>query len=505
MRFALGSRSSILAALAGGVVALLITVAFRYLLGTKLFAEVALDAATDGPYPEVYSFLLRNLRDLAKPLFYAAVLAAQMVVLVGAWRLTAFLEDGPSSVVPRRAMAAAGIVAAAFLVATGVLELLFDASLGSGTSWPEYLLVTAAAAVTFALSAMLLESLERAGDATDEAKSASRRALLRKAPAAGIGIVGIYLLGREVTGSGKGGTQAARLRGPTPEVTSNDDFYVISKNLIDPKVDGDAWRLRVTGAVAQPLEFDIDAIRALPSIEEYVTLQCISNEVNGDLMGNALWKGVPMRTFLQRIGAQPGARYVWFESEDDYTETVPIDFASQDGVMLAYEMNGVSLPQEHGFPLRLLAPGRYGMKQPKWIRRIVLRTDEDAGYWSKRGWDTEANMKTTTRIDVPRTADPVAGPSFRIEGVAFSGRRGIRTVEVSTDDGTTWRPATLRDPLSLYTWVLWSFDWTDIPVDERVRILARSTDGEGKTQTAEKSVPFPSGASGYPAAVVRTG
>jgi hypothetical protein len=287
-------------------------------------------------------------------------------------------------------------------------------------------------------------------------------------------------------------------------VTSNEDFYVISKNLIDPKVDGDGWRLRVTGAVQKPAEFDIAAIRALPSVEEYVTLQCISNEVNGNLMGNALWKGVPMRAFLQHLGVQTNARYVWFESEDDYTETIPIDFASQDGVMLAYEMNGEVLPQEHGFPLRLLAPGRYGMKQPKWIRRIALRIDEEAGYWSKRGWDTEAAMKTTTRIDVPHTADPVTAPSFRIEGVAFSGRRGIRSVEVSTDDGASWRPATLKDPLSPYTWVLWSFDWTDIPADERVRILARATDGEGKVQTAEKSVPFPSGASGYPAAVVRT-
>ena len=242
----------------------------------------------------------------------------------------------------------------------------------------------------------------------------------------------------------------------------------------------------------------------MPAIEQYATFQCISNEVGGYLMGNALWKGVLLRDFLVAVKPAASARFLWFESTDDYTESLPLDFAALDGVMLAYEMNGVVLPQEHGFPLRLVAPGKYGMKQPKWIRQIALRDEDEDGYWARRGWDTEAAMQTSTRIDVPADGDTLMQRTLRIEGVAFSGRRGIERVEVSIDDGQTWNDAVLRSPLSPYTWVLWHYDWTDIATNTRPQLLARATDGDGVTQTAAKEFPFPKGATGYPQVGVTT-
>src|SRR5215216_5709248 len=189
------SRDSLWAAFAGGVSAILLTVLLRSLLGTKSLAEVALDGATDGPYPEAFSFLLRNLRDLAKPLFYASVLVAQLGVFMTAWRLTARIK-GYHPELPLREIAAALLASAVFIGATLALELFFDARLGSQTSCPEYVAVTAVACGSFALVARLLGSWELRG--STEASSPARRTFLRKAPAIGVGIVGMYLLGREV-------------------------------------------------------------------------------------------------------------------------------------------------------------------------------------------------------------------------------------------------------------------------------------------------------------------
>jgi hypothetical protein len=289
---------------------------------------------------------------------------------------------------------------------------------------------------------------------------------------------------------------------PTDEVTSNEHFYVVSKNLIDPSPSSDKWRVRVGGVSARMLELSYDDILAMPSMDQYTTLQCISNGVGGPLISNALWKGVSLRDLLTRAQPLHTATHVMFRSDDDYTESLPLDFAMKAGVMLAHTMNGERLPQEHGFPLRLLAPGKYGMNQPKWITEIVLLDKEMLGYWGRRGWEPTATMKTSCRIDVPRDFDVVTG-STRILGVAFSGDRGISRVEVSTDDGKSWRDAVLKPALSPYTWVLWYYDWTDIRGEGRVDLQARATDGRGELQSAIKREPYPSGATGNPEVLVQ--
>ena len=500
---AISYKRALWCSMVGAIAAIALSVFLRSLLGTRLLAEVILDATTDGSSPENFSFLLRTLEELARPLLFISVTIGQLAVYLAVWRRTATLTSYIGGIAVRE-FAAVLISAGAFIAATAIVGRLFDAGLGSATSWPEYVLVTLLCSIVFVLITRSLEAWD--ASISGAPADSSRRLFLGKGPALAIGIVGLYVVGAQVLNTRKGGTQQGAHPGrPTPEVTDNEDFYVVSKNLIDPpKVDIAEYRLRVTGAIAEDIELDIDAIRAMPAVEQFATFQCISNEVGGYLMGNALWRGVLMRDFLAAVKPDASARFLWFESTDDYTESLPLDFAALDGVMLAYEMNGVVLPQEHGFPLRLVAPGKYGMKQPKWIRQITLRDDEEDGYWSRRGWDTEAAMQTSSRIDVPENRDVLMQRTVRIEGVAFSGRRGIERVEVSVDNGSTWNDAILREPLSAYTWVLWHYDWQAIPTNTRPRILARATDASGITQTASHAPPFPKGASGYPAIEVKT-
>jgi hypothetical protein len=162
--------------------------------------------------------------------------------------------------------------------------------------------------------------------------------------------------------------------------------------------------------------------------------------------------------------------------------------------MLAYQMNGAPLPDKHGFPLRLLSPGKYGVKHPKWIIEILLLPDEKLGYWQLRGWTQEARMNTSVRIDVP-SRDAAAG-DILIEGISFAGDRGISRVEVSTDGGKNWSDAALQPPLGPYTWVLWQYDWKSARAGETV-LVARATDGEGVLQTDGVTQPFPDGAASY--------
>ncbi len=254
----------------------------------------------------------------------------------------------------------------------------------------------------------------------------------------------------------------------------------------------------MSGLVDNRLAITYEQLLALPARDQYTTLQCISNFVGDELIGNALWRGVSLSSVLTKAGLQPGATHLLFRSDDGYIDSLPLDFAMREQVMLAYEMNGEPLPREHGFPLRLLAPGIYGMKHPKRLTDIVVMDEEVLGFWQQRGWSQTARMNTSVRIDVPGPGSSLDGSPSVVEGIAFSGDRGIAKVEVSDDGGSSWQPAQLKAPLGPDTWVLWRFDWLPSnslrgPVD----LQARATDGAGETQTADRAQPFPSGATGY--------
>lgn len=260
--------------------------------------------------------------------------------------------------------------------------------------------------------------------------------------------------------SGLQGVLATGVPGISPEITSNEAFYQVSKNVVrDPDVNVDRWRLEVVGAVDRPFSLTYDQMRALPATNEYVTLQCVGNPVGGSLIGHADWRGVPVRSLLQQAGVRPGAIDVVFHAADDYTSSLPIAKAIAPGTMLAYEMNSEVLPQGHGFPARLLIPDVLGFKNVKWVTRIEVVDYSFLGYWEERGWANVPSWKTMSRIDVPRAQETLLPGRNYVGGIAAAEERGISRVEVSIDCGSSWNPAVVKSPLGPYSWVLWLYEW----------------------------------------------
>jgi DMSO/TMAO reductase YedYZ molybdopterin-dependent catalytic subunit len=280
-------------------------------------------------------------------------------------------------------------------------------------------------------------------------------------------------------------------------VTSNASFYRIDTVLNVPQVDPDHWRLRVHGQVDHPYELTFAEVLAMPMVEEYVTLQCVSNEVGGPLVGNAKWLGVPLSTLLERAGVHHGADQIVGRSVDYFTVGFPTA-AALDGrtALLAVGMNGEPLPVKHGFPARLVIAGLYGyVSATKWVTELEATTFAayDA-YWVPRGWSQQAPIKTESRIDVPGGTDRVAAGPVSIAGVAWAPTRGIRAVEIQIDGGA-WRPAELAAAISEETWRQWRYRWEASSGDHEIRV--RATDGTGAVQDPHDAPPPPNGASGY--------
>lgn len=293
----------------------------------------------------------------------------------------------------------------------------------------------------------------------------------------------------------------ARIRGLSPVITPVKDHYVVSKNFVDPKVDGTRWKLKLHGLVEHPLELGLSDLRALPAVERSTTLICISNEVGGHLVGNSLWTGVPMRDLLEMAGVKAGASHIALRAADNYIDAFPLAVGQRDGTMVAYLQDGKPLVRAHGFPARVLAPGLYGMKNVKWLMDIEVVDHDVTGYWEQRGWSRTAVVQTMSRIDTPTAT--VLGGDAAIGGIAFAGLRGVKAVQVSVDGGKSWQQATLRPADNRYSWTLWGFEWHADPGEYDV--LVRAVDGRGRLQTAKRSQPLPDGATGYQQLRVRVG
>ncbi len=286
--------------------------------------------------------------------------------------------------------------------------------------------------------------------------------------------------------------------GTRPEFTPLESHYRIDINTVPPIIPAEAWKLRVTGLVERPREFTLDEIRKFDPMHQFVTLSCISNLIAGDLIGTTRWTGVSMQRILQEVRPRPNATHLKIRSADDFYETIALDTIQSDGrVMLTYAWDGVPLTAEHGFPLRIYIPDRYGMKQPKWIQSIEFLDHSEKGYWVERGWDAEARMRATSVIDTMSSnmmiAEGTGGSVIPIGGIAHAGARGISRVEVRVDQ-EPWRVAHLRTPLSGTTWVLWRFDW---PFKAgRHTFTVRCFEGNGTPQITAEAPPHPSGATG---------
>ncbi|MEV6815498.1 molybdopterin-dependent oxidoreductase [Micromonospora sp. NPDC051296] len=287
------------------------------------------------------------------------------------------------------------------------------------------------------------------------------------------------------------------LPGLASYVTSNRGFYRIDTALVVPQVDPESWRLRIHGRVRNPITLSYADLLARPMVERYVTLACVSNEVGGDLIGNARWLGVPIRELLDEAAPVDGADQVVGRSVDGWTCGTPTAVL-RDGrdALLAVGMNGEPLPVAHGFPARMVVPGLYGyVSACKWITELELTSfaDFDA-YWVPRGWSAQGPVKTQSRIDTPRPRNrPAAGP-VTVAGVAWAQHRGIRRVEVRVDGGP-WQEAELASTISVDTWVQWSWRWQASPGEHTLQV--RATDSTGETQTGQRQDVAPDGATGW--------
>ncbi|MEI6571243.1 MAG: molybdopterin-dependent oxidoreductase [Actinomycetes bacterium] len=290
--------------------------------------------------------------------------------------------------------------------------------------------------------------------------------------------------------------QPFKVSGVAEYVTPTSEFYRIDTSLRTPNVDASTWRLKIRGLVDTPFEISYAELLAMPSIEEVVTLSCVSNEVGGDLIGNAVWQGVPLSDLLERAGVQAEAEQLFSRSVDGWTCGFPIEAAADGRVaMVAYAMNGDRLPTAHGFPARLVVSGLYGyVSATKWLESIELTTWQGAnGFWVPRGWSKEGPVKLSSRIDVPRSGSRVKEGMFALGGVAWSPSIGVASVEVSIDNGP-WQAAELGNVASEHTWVQWRFVWSATSGTHTARV--RATDRNGSAQVTANQAPAPNGATG---------
>jgi len=487
------------AALAGlGSVAVMLLL--RLLAPWPSYFDLAGERLVGATPGATFDIMLERLQHWGKPALLLGIIVLSLIVLAGAgWayrRLAASLAGaGP------RWLTALGLGLALWAMTSWALGAFAQ-------PWPSNLQSGGGALVSFLAFAVILAGLE-SGPAPD----VGRRRFM-----AGLGSLALLLNGGllwrlvsamleprasgthvptgAVTSSDVHRQLFASVPGLMPQITDNDTFYRISKNFVDPTVPADSWALEVFGLVEQPRRLSYAELQALPAVDEMVTLECISNLVGGPLAGNAIWTGVPLSTILQAAQLKPEAKFVAFTCSDNYTESYPVDKALAPSTILAYAMNGSPLPQRHGFPLRVLSTGRYGMKNPKWLRKIELTAEPRPGWWERQGYDDDAVVRTMSRIDVPPAGVPLPAGKVVLGGIAFAGERGISAVEVSIDGGASWRTAVLDRPPAPAAWARWLWPWPDA-APGRYQALVRATDGAGAPQTADRQGSFPAGATGY--------
>ena len=288
------------------------------------------------------------------------------------------------------------------------------------------------------------------------------------------------------------------LKGITPYITPNRDFYRVDTALRVPDVPAEGWNLRIHGMVDKELNFSYRDIMEMPLVEHRVTLTCVSNEVGGRYLGNATWLGIRTKDLLEMAGVQDGADAIKSTSADRWTAGTPLEAVTDDrSSMLAIGMNGEPLPLEHGFPARLVVPGLYGfVSATKWLVDIeVSRFSDFKGYWTTRDYTAEAPIKFSSRIDVPKSFQTFKRDDVRLGGVAWAQTVGIEQVEVKIDDGP-WQVATLGAEDTVETWRQWSWKWDDATAGTH-KATIRATNKNGTTQTSERARIRPNGTTGW--------
>lgn len=399
------------------------------------------------------------------------------------------------------------------LIGLGSVMRLHDSGVASG-------LAVVVGLVTWIVTLRFLTAplLAGPGAPTDEPSgpaTSSRRAFLVRAGAvaavvAFAGAAGRYasrgrrrveqarkLLRLPVTRGAAPDGASLRVSGIAPWRTANDDFYLIHTALAAPSISPTDWRLRIHGMVDREVTLTYDDLVRRQLTEAWVTLCCVSNEVGGDLIGNAHWSGVLVRDVLAQAGVHSDADAVKQTSHDGWTCGTPLAALTDDRkAMLAVAMNGLPLPIDHGFPVRMVVPGLYGyVSATKWLVDLeVTRFDRFTAYWTDRGWSEKGPVKTESRIDVPRNGSGVDVGTIGIGGSAWAQHTGIERVEFQLDGGP-WRQAELGAVPDADTWVQWA---AQVEVDKGGHTLVvRATDKSGYTQTSARADVVPDGATGW--------
>jgi DMSO/TMAO reductase YedYZ molybdopterin-dependent catalytic subunit len=302
-------------------------------------------------------------------------------------------------------------------------------------------------------------------------------------------------------------TAAGRPKGQLASpITTNDDFYVVTKNAVaDPVVDAAMWRLVIDGEVNNPVQLDYRTLRALPAVDVIKTLECISNftascnltSFGCDLLSTAQFRGARLSDVIALAGGlKSSAVGLAALSSDEFSAGLPVEVVQDPETLVVYEMNGEPLPREHGFPARLVVPGRYGMKNPKWLAGIRAMSQEYAGWYEQRNWNKDGIVKTMSRIDTPVDGARLSPGAQRVAGIAYAGDRGITQVEVTFDAGDTWQVTQLLEPMpGKDAMVRWE-GMFEMPPGGSLTLTVRATDGTGDVQTDEFQLPQPDGASG---------
>ena len=285
--------------------------------------------------------------------------------------------------------------------------------------------------------------------------------------------------------------------GLAPWRTPNEEFYLIDTAFSKPTIAPADWKLRIHGMVDRELTITYDDLVSRALTEDWITICCVSNEVGGDLIGNAYWSGFLIRDILAEAGIKPEATAVKQTSDDGWTCGTPIEALTDDrNAMLAVAMNGKPLPIEHGFPVRMIVPGLYGfVSATKWLVDIEVTTfDSFSAYWTDRGWAEVSPVLTQSRIDAPRDGSRTSAGTVKIGGSAWAQHTGIAKVEFQLDGGA-WQTATLGKVPDVDTWVQWSGTAEVGPGKHQV--VVRATDSSGYTQTSVRTDVIPSGATGW--------
>ncbi|MDN5605536.1 MAG: molybdopterin-dependent oxidoreductase [Brevibacterium sp.] len=288
--------------------------------------------------------------------------------------------------------------------------------------------------------------------------------------------------------------------GLAPIITGNDDFYRIDTALVPPAVDAASWSLHIHGMVDEEVTITMEELLELPLEEHRVTLTCVSNQVGGDLVGNATWLGYPVRELLKRARPSVDADMVLSTSDDGFTASTPLEALTDDRAsLLAVGMNGDPLPRDHGYPARLVVPGLYGfVSATKWVTDLeVTRFDDKEAYWTKRGWSTHGPVLVASRVDVPRAGAHVSANKkgeIVTAGMAWAQHVGIAEVKVriDTDD---WHTAELSEELTTDTWRQWRCAFDELEPGSHT-VTVRAVDEDGNVQIAERRPAIPGSATG---------